>query len=57
VAQLVGAIFLILVGMRCLFGVSARWPPARWSLVVRRTLGAAMLVYGTVLLGTAIADG
>jgi hypothetical protein len=48
--QLVAASLLILVGIRGLVGVSARWPPNHWSLVVRRVLGVAAIAYGLVLI-------
>jgi hypothetical protein len=52
--QLVAAGLLILIGDRGLFGVSARWPPGHWSLIVRRALGVAAIAYGVVLIISAI---
>jgi len=48
--QLVAASLLILVGIRGLVGVSARWPPGHWSLIVRRGLGVAAIVWGVTLI-------
>jgi hypothetical protein len=53
-AELLAAILLILIGVRGLFGVSARWPPNHWSLIVRRVLAVAAIACGVVLLVSAI---
>ena len=48
--QLVAAGLLILIGTRGLFGVSARWPPGHWSVIVRRALGIAAIAFGVALI-------